>query len=60
MEHGALRGGDPQDIGAWALRVYQTVKELLDPEYAIGAAAERMRHYLRALDSLPTCFRRQR
>ncbi|MCZ0939261.1 MAG: hypothetical protein OXJ55_11525 [Caldilineaceae bacterium] len=60
MEHGALRGGDPQDIGAWALRVYQTVKELLDPEHDIVAAAETMRHDLRALDFLPPGFRRQR
>ena len=50
MEHEALKGGDPQDFGDWALRVYQTVRELLEPEHEIAAAAEGIMHDLRALD----------
>ena len=60
MEHEALRGGDPQDFGEWALRVYQTVRELLEPEHEIVAAVEAIRQDLRALDFVPPGFRRQR
>ncbi len=60
MEYDALRGGDPQDMGDWALRVYQTVRELLDPEHKIVAAVEGIRHDLGALDFVPPGFRRKR
>lgn len=60
MEHEALRGGDPQDIGRWATRVYQTVRELLDPEHEAVSAVEEMRHEIRALEFVPPGFRRKR
>ena len=60
MEHHALRRGDPQDMGAWAMRVYQTVRELLDPKHDTVAAVETMRRDLTALDFVPPGFRRQR
>ena len=60
MEHDALRGGDPQDMGEWALRAYQTVRELLDPEHEVVATVKAIRHDLGALDFVPPGFRRQR
>ena len=60
MEHKALRGGDPQDIGAWALRVYQTVRELLDPQHELVAAVDPIRRDLAELDFVPPSFRRKR
>ncbi len=60
MEHKALLEGDPQDIGAWALRVYQTVRELLDPQHELVAAVEAIRRDLAALDFVPPGFRRKR
>lgn len=60
MEYKALRGEDPQYFGEWAMRVYQTVKELLDPEHEVVAVVEAMRHDLRALDFVPPGFRRKR
>jgi len=49
MEHDALRGGDPQDIGEWALRVYQTVRELLDQDHECVAVAESLFHELKGV-----------
>lgn len=60
MEHNALRRGDPQDMGDWALRVYQTVRELLDPQHEMVDVVEAIRHDLGALDFVPPGFRRQR
>lgn len=60
MEYKALRGGDPQDSGEWTMRVYQTVRELLDPEHEVVAAVEAIRYDLGALDFVPPGFRRKR
>lgn len=46
MEHHSLRGTDPQDIGEWALKVCQTVQELLDPDHECVTATESLRHEL--------------
>ena len=59
MEHAALRGGDPQDIGEWALRVRQTVRELLDPDHECVAGTESLLHELRALDFVRPGLRRK-
>ena len=60
MEHDALRGGDPQDMGDWAMRVSQTVRELLEPEHEYVTVATGLWHDLSALDFVPPDFRRKR
>ncbi len=59
IEHHGLRGGDPQDIGEWALRVCQTVRELLDPDHECVADTKSLLHELRALDFVRPGLRRK-
>ena len=52
IEYETLKRGDPQELGAWALRVRHTVSEILDPDHEVVEAAKYISHDLRSLEGM--------